>query len=415
MIIRDYEIHGRFEDLLKAHTQVDMATAWATGGEHLRILAEATKQEHRRVKVRAIVGIAGNATRPDALEELYGITNGDLRIIWGGGRLFHPKLYLFHRHTNGRVRVSRAWVGSANFTNAGFGGHAEANEEIIVQIGPGETTDALAAWFRERWNRCPTDPPVRDMIRRYTEDWKQNPPNRDFRKFVSGAVSRRIDLLDDAHLPLTLEEYRQALKKCEEMLQDEEAEWKVLNPQGRSYLRAISERQQLLLGEARWSQLDPESQIQLKGGAPRTDSSWWGLLGRMARSNGKAVWDHEAKIRRILDKVVSADDTEFPDVAVAAMQELTSIDYVAHGTATLLLTLARPDRLLSLNGASQNAYGKLSGKSPSTLGEPQNYGKLLQWLYAQPWYADSPPMDGALVQIWRFRAALVDAFVYQGT
>ncbi len=180
-------------------------------------------------------------------------------------------------------------------------------------------------------------------------------------------------------------------------------------------MRAIYERQKLLLGETRWSQLDSTRQLQLKGGAPRGDSDWWGLLGRMARSHGKAVWDQEAKIRRILNKVVSADDTEFPDVAVAAMQELTSIDKVAHGTATLLLTLARPDRLLSLNSASQKAYGKLSGMSPSTLGKPQNYRKLLQWLYAQPWYAVSPPTDGALEKIWRFRAALVDAFVYERT
>ena len=136
MIIRDDEIQGRFKDLLRAHTSVDIATAWATCGEHLRMLAEATKQEHRRVEVRAIVGIEGNATRPDALKELYGITNGALRIISGEGRLFHPKLYLFRRHTNGRVG-SHAWVGSANFTNAGFGGHAKANEEIIVEIGPG--------------------------------------------------------------------------------------------------------------------------------------------------------------------------------------------------------------------------------------------------------------------------------------
>ena len=185
-------------------------------------------------------------------------------------------------------------------------------------------------------------------------------------------------------------------------------------------MRAISERQQLLLGEARWSQLDNKSQfLQLKGGVPRGDSNWWGLLGRMARNHGflqlKAVRNHEAQIRRILDNVVSADDTEFPDVAVAAMRELTSIDNVAYGTATLLLALARPDRLLSLNSASQKAYGKLSGMSPSTLGEPHNYRKLLQWLYAQPWYADSPPADGALEKIWRFRAALVDAFVYERT
>ena len=415
MIIRDDEIQGRFKDLLKAHTRVDIATAWATHGEHLRMLAEATKREQSRVEVRAIVGTAGNATRPDALQELYGITNGDLRIISDGIRLFHPKLYLFGRHKNGHVG-SHAWVGSANFTNAGFGGHAEANEEIIVEIGPGKTIDALAAWFQERWNRCPTDPPVGEMIRRYTEDWKQNPPDPDFRKFVSGDVSRRSDLLDDAHRPLTLQEYRQALRKCEEMLQDEEKDWEVLNPRGRSYMRAISERQRLLLGEARWSQLDSKSQLlQLTGGLPRGDSSWWGLLGRMARSNGKAVRDHEDRIRRILANVVSADDTEFPGVAVAAMQELTSIDYVAHGTATLLLALARPDRLLSLNSASQKAYGKLSGMSPSTLGEPQNYRKLLEWLYAQPWYADSPPSDGALERIWRFRAALVDAFVYEPT
>lgn len=405
MIIRDNEIQVRFKDLLKAYTRVDIATAWATRGEHLRMLAEAAKRERRPVEVRAIVGTAGNATRPEALKELYEITNGGLRIISGGGRLFHPKLYLFDRHTNGRVG-SHAWVGSANFTDAGFGGHAKANEEMIVEIGPGKTTDALAGWFRDRWNRCPTDTPVLEMIRRYTEDWKQNPPSPDSRRLVSGAVSRRSDLLDDAHRPLNLKGYRQALKECEEMLEREGRNWKILNPQGESYMRVISERQQLLLGETSWSQLDSKSQF-------RGDSGSWGLLGRMLRANGKAVLDHEAMIQPILKSVERANDSEFPDIAVSAMRELMGIDYVGYGTATLLLTLARPDRLLSLNGASEKAYGNLSGLSPSTLREPQNYRKLLQWLYAQPWYADSPPTDGDLERIWRFRAALVDAFVYE--
>ena len=412
MILRDDEIQGRFRDLLNDHTRVDIATAWATSGKHLRTLADATKREQKPVEVRAIVGIAGNATRPDALEKLYRITNGDLRIISDGKPLFHPKLYLFGRHRNGRVE-SYAWVGSANFTNAGFGGHAEANEEIVVEIGPGKTADALAAWFRDRWNRCLTDPPVGEVIRLYTKDWKQNPPDPGFQQFVSGDVSRRSDLLDATHRPLTLQGYRQALKKCEEMLQDEEWDWEVLNPRGRSYMRAIAARQQLLLGKTRWSQLDKSQFLELKGGVSRGHSGWWGLLGRMAWGHEKAVRDHEVTIRPVLDRVVSADDTEFPEVAVEAMQELTSIDGVAHGMATLLLALARPDRLLSLNSASQKAYGKLSGMSPSTLGEPRNYRKLLEWLYGQPWYADSPRTDGDLEGIWRFRAALVDAFVYE--
>ena len=146
MILRDNEIQGRFKDLLSAHARVDIATAWATCGEHLRMLADATKRERMPVEVRAIVGTAGNTTRPDALGALYRITKGSLRIIWNENqpRLFHPKLYLFGQHTNGRAQ-SHAWVGSANFTNAGFGCHAKANEELLVEMGPGKTTDALAA------------------------------------------------------------------------------------------------------------------------------------------------------------------------------------------------------------------------------------------------------------------------------
>ena len=413
MIISDNEIQDRFKGLLKDYTRVDIATAWATGGEHLTVLTEATNREHQPVKVRAIVGTAGNATRPDALEELYEITNGDLRLVRGEDRLFHPKLYLFRRNSNGRTG-SHAWVGSANFTTAGFGRRGDPmNEELVVQLGPSKTTDALAAWFRNRWKRYHTDTPVRAMIDQYTKDW--NPPSRDLRKIVSGAVFRRFHLLDDAHRPKTLEGYLKALKTCEAMLHEEEAEWRVLGLQDQSYMKAISRRQTLLLGEKRWSQLDPDSKTQLKGGVPNTGTSWWGLLGRLSRGHEKAVWAHEEEIRRVLDKLVSAEDTEFPQVAVAKLKELKNIDQVSYGTATLLLALARPDRVVSLNGASERWYGKLTGEPYSTLGEPENYRKLLHWLYAQPWYAGPPPRDQALAQIWRFRAALVDAFVYKWT
>ncbi len=413
MVLRDDKIHDLFETLLNDHTQVDIATAWATCGKHLRILEEATKRENRPVKVRAIVGTAGNATHPDALEDLYRITNGDLKIVGAEGRLFHPKLYIFHRHTNEPGEI-QAWVGSANFTTAGFGGsEGPKNTEILVQIGPGKTADELERWFRERWNRR-TDRPVRDMIRRYREHWKRNQPHRDFRRIVS-PVDRRIDLLNDVYRPLTLEGYRQALRQCEELLKDKGAEWRILGYQDGSYMKAIYERRRLLLGNLRWSKLDRDSQIQLKGGIRNTSSSWWGLLGRMRPVHAKVVFDREDEIRPMLNRIVSADDTEFPDVAVAKLRQLKKIPNVSHGTATLLLTLARPDRILSLNGKSNRAFGKLSGEPFSTLGEPQNYRKLLQWLYAQPWYVEPPPTDGPLLRIRQIRAALVDSFVYNRT
>ena len=180
-------------------------------------------------------------------------------------------------------------------------------------------------------------------------------------------------------------------------------------------MRVISRRRELLLGDASWSQLDAESQTQLKGGWQRTHLDWWGLMGRMGRSNWPTVLHHETKIRAVLEWVVEADDSAFPDIAVTAIKELTNIDYVGYGTATLLLTLARPDRLLSLNGASRKGLGSLSGKSHSTLGEPKNYCKLLRWLYDQPWYGGAAPADEGLALTWQFRAALVDAFVYEWT
>lgn len=405
------DLPRRFKALLSNAHSVDIASAWATPGDHLRALDAAAGQG---VKVRAIVGVAGNATHPDALKELSRMTAGDLRIVPKGDSLFHPKLYLFERHAAGIVK-RQAWIGSANFTRAGFGGHSNANEEIVLEVGPGERADALAGWFQERWDRCRVDSPVSEVIRRYTEDWKRSPPNRQVRQITLGSVSHRRDLLGDAHRPLTLEGLQQALKECEEQLRDEGRGWEILDPQGPTYMRVIADRRKLLLGEERWSQLDADSRKRLKGSYRRTDLAWWGLTGTMIRKSWPAMCQNERKIRDSLGAVRQAHDHEFPDIAVDAMREMREIDDVGYGTATLLLTLARPDRVLSLNGASKNGLGALSRLSHSTLGRPKNYRKLLRWLYRQRWYNDGPPKDEGLGRIWQSRAALVDAFVYEPT
>ena len=403
-------LNARFEALLSEAHSVDIATAWATPGEHLRALAAAA---NRGVKIRAIVGTQGNATHPEALEELSRITEDKLRIIPEGGRLFHPKLYLVRRLGDGIAKY-QAWIGSANFTKAGFGGHYSANEEILLEVGPGERADALAHWFQERWDRCRTDSPVSEQIRQYTEDWKRSPPHRQVRLTALGSGADRKDLLDEAHRPLNLDGYRRALTECEKELRDKG--WGIsgiLNPQGRSYMRAISDRRKLLLDPASWSRLDAASQNRLMGGTPRTDSAWWGIVGRVRPSHRRAVLGHQEQIQAALNTVVKARDNEFPDIAVDAMRELRPITNVGYGNATLLLTLARPDRLLSLNGTSEKGFGVLSRMSYSTLGKPENYRRLLRWLYEQPWYLDGPPTDEDLARIWRFRAALVDPFVYE--
>ena len=147
---------SEFELLLKKERvkRVDVASAWATEGPGLDALERATRR--RKVKVRALVGVAGGHTTPSALKKLDKI--GKLRLV-DGGSLFHVKLYLFR----GRG-TPIAWIGSANFTRPGF----ENNEELIL-----ETTDiAVAAdWFSRRWEGI--DPgQSRKRLQEYCKTWE---------------------------------------------------------------------------------------------------------------------------------------------------------------------------------------------------------------------------------------------------
>lgn len=321
----------------------------------------------------------------------------------------HRKLYLFGRRSDGIVTRQR-WIRSSNSTEAGFGGHSKPIEEVMLQVGAGERADALADQFQDWYDHYATGRSVSEVIREYTEDRMRNTPHSHIRKIASGVVPRR-DLLDKAHRPRTFAGYQQALKECEQVLRNNG--WEIFNPRGPSYVRVISRRRKLLLGHRSWSQLGRSSRRQLMG-LYRANLDWWGLMGRVRGSHVQVVLDHETKIRASLQTVVKAHNTEFPEIAVDAMRELTTeIKYVGHGTATLFLTLARPDRLLSLNGASEKGFGALLRKSPSTLRAPENYRELLRWLYEQPWYADGPPANEDLEPIWRVRAALVDAFVWE--
>ncbi len=134
--------------------RVDIATAWATEGPGLNALERAVKRQ--KVRVRALVGIAGGHTTPDALKRLCKL--GKVRLV-DDNRLFHVKLYLFRR-----ANTSSAWIGSANFTGRGF----RKNEEVLL-----ETTNAAEAvdWFKNRWKEVDADW-SRRRLKEYRKTWK---------------------------------------------------------------------------------------------------------------------------------------------------------------------------------------------------------------------------------------------------
>ena len=158
MLIDPGTIAGRFEENLEWANRLDLVSAWATEHDGLRLLEERANQG---LQVRAIVGLWNYITEPEALRRLDRL--GKLRLA-GGGRRFHPKVYLFL----GQGRTS-AWIGSANFTAGGFA----INEEAVFESGDAES---VTSWFKNLWREC--GPLDENAIDEYEQARKKNPPPR---------------------------------------------------------------------------------------------------------------------------------------------------------------------------------------------------------------------------------------------
>ena len=127
------------------------------------------------------------------------------------------------------------------------------------------------------------------------------------------------------------------------------------------------------------------------------------------------------QIREQVDQVLNASPGEIAEVAHDAMEAIRKLKHVENAyrpigpaAATRLLTLARPDFLVSVNGASATRLGKLFSGNPKTPSSLANdYVGLLKWVYDQPWFSARRPDDQWERKIWNCRAALLDAFVYE--
>ena len=117
--------------------------------------------------------------------------------------------------------------------------------------------------------------------------------------------------------------------------------------------------------------------------------------------------DNSEKIQAVVRDVVAADNSEFPNVAIRAYERLWSLKGIGQGIASRLLTLARPDRFVSLNNASETRLGNFFDLTPATLGQPKNYERLLQRIYDQTWFREPYPRNAREETICRMRGRLV--------
>ena len=392
MLIETKDILRRFCENIEWATSIDLATAWATENDGLYKLCQL--KETSDLEIRAIVGLWGNFTHPMALKILDRI--GRLRIV-DENQHFHPKIYVFRS-----PKKSVAWVGSANFTKGGF----ELNEELLLATSD---TKTIENWFDRLWHKC--DHLQDGAIDEYAKHRKQNQPNPP--SLPQGPIPR----LPDG--PLTLLQgvtdwngYLDALEQCNRWWASRKGYF-VLE-ETHSWYETISQLHHIVK-QQNWSEIDDTDRKHLIG--LQGINANWGLLGRMRPLALDAIFQEKHTLNTVQDAVrdvVAADDSDFPDAAIEAYEKITGIKNLAHATATRLLALARPDRIVSFNEKSRNGlvkYFNLNINSGSLKSE--SYRSLLDSLYKKSWFNGPRPETPRERNIWAMRAALMDCFVYQ--
>ena len=384
MLITEEKILSYFPKHLSWATEIDLATAWATSHEGLRAL----QRQRPPPDIRAIVGLWGNLTDPVALRTLARI--GQLRGPNTGQR-FHPKVFIFRGDSK-----SVAWIGSANFTAGGF----EMNNEAVF-----ETSDTVSVqnWFDDLWEH--TAPIDAAAIDAYAESRKNNPPSPELRPTPN---TRDLDPPGLLREVTNWQSYVKALEQCDGWWWSNHHSWSVLGEH--SSWRETAEILHDVVAQPDWDELEQYDRLRLLG---LTRDGHWGLFGRMRWAALKTVFGaNQQAIQRIVLGVVAAEDSAFPQLAFDAYRELQDIVGIGPGIATRLLTFARPERFVSVNEASKDGLASSFGLAPTTLGNPDNYERLLTAIYDQDWYRNPAPRNARERAISRIRAALLDSFVY---
>ena len=393
----------RFVQLASQAERIDVAVAWARRCKAIEALARSDAD------IRIVVGLSGNITCPVALCRMAEFAK--LRVVPDKPpRIFHPKYFCFH----GEKTI--CWVGSVNLTHSGF----EGNDELVHEFD--DSAREGRNWFESLWHALDPEPgpKIDDYKERYEEARWEPPP--------SGGTSEFVPLPNQS----TWDDFVRGLQACDylcrsQKLTDEKGNrWDVLG-RDHSYLDTISTgRKVARLPD--WGTLK-KRQCNILLGRDDHDGTW-GLLGSLVGAGKVArVFNPERmlepdvsparnRIHHHVKQVLNATNSEIAHVAYEAVREIwwddNLLDRFGPAAATRLLTLARPDCLVSVNSKSATRLGTLSGagKTPDSLA--RNYDKLLNWVHDQPWFKAPEPTVPRERELWKSRAALLDAFVYEG-
>lgn len=376
--------------LMHQHTHIAFAVAWATIGT----TSYATLLEHRGKIKCGVIGTHFYQTHPDVLDDF--ADSKHVQFVLQPSGVFHPKVFLFWS--------GRKWdllIGSANLT----AGALTRNSELMIHI---TSDDAPPDVKNDVWNQIKEYLALGKTVTEadaatYRALHKIQRKNL---MHVSGEYSdgsKRVSPLDSNIMMLSWPDFFQAVKA---------------DPH-----HGFEERCELLASiRAAFEQYEHFSSMPLTlrqtiAGVPNTLNPRWGWFGSM-KGAGKfrnALNRNDQYLSLALDRIpvdgaVTRDNyIQYIDTFIKAFP--AGRDGI--GVASRLLAMKRPDWFVCLDARNRIGMSKDFGIKQSDITYERYWDDIVNRITDSVWWNAPQPGDSLEAEVWRGRAAMLDAIFYQ--
>lgn len=382
------ELRQEMSKLINECDTMMFAAAWASYRHDIFTLI----LKHQSKIKKGVIGLNYYQTDPDVLDQFIG--DRTIHFIMQEAGVFHPKVYLFIKG-----KSWKALIGSANLTKAAF----QSNQECVLRISsktsgkncPVRTDiqDAIKKWWKHGKSMTV------DSAAEYRAKWQK--PQKSRRELEASSKKK----LKTPFSELIWDEFFEMVKADEEH-----------NVEGRCYILSSARK---WFKQYRSLSKMPELYRKLLAGTTSKrhesiDFRWFGNMGRGTFQN--LIRDNSQEISDALDCIPLQGIVTINHYRAYYKKFLTAFpDGKGHalGVMSRLISMKRPDYFLCWNGGNKQQFSDaIDIVKPGGHNYERYWTDVVENITASVWWQAPRPSQTIEREVWRGRAAMLDAIFY---
>lgn len=385
-------VRKRLLNLIATCKSFKLATAWATDEDFIEKAVNSGRLTH------IVIGTNMYVTSPDIIERCFDVP--EAKVMYPNDKpMFHPKLYAFDLGKKLEV-----YVGSSNLTNGGL----KRNTECGVFLRSDKSSPSLQT--------------LMDQIEALWEDAKEIDDDfvasyRANHRSMKGAKEKLKEFV-----PL-----KKPTKKGRSAndIDPQEMDWATFvhlakNDQFHSLavrLKLLKRAQQLFNTHSTYAEMNELDRRSVAGLIKdRGDGIEWGYFGQMSAfgNYSLAIKKHFKLFSKALDLIpLNAPVTRAHyDRYVQAFKRVPDSSKTWIGMGTRLLAMKRPDYFVCIDKANRDGLCDNFVCAPTTTNLDNYWDRIIAPMFKTPWWQADEPSNMQEREIWKGRAAMLDAIYY---